>query len=145
MIRFVVGVGLALAALLGAFWLEGGSFAALLGFTAFLITFFVPLFGVLAVWSFETWVLAWKHAFTPAPAAEAGVSIEIWKFSEFACYLAGLLGSLVGAILILGSFENPAVPWFHSLAALLVGPLYGLIFGFVARILRARVEMLKAQ
>ena len=144
MLRFVVGVVLALAALIGAYLVEGGFPWALLGFTAFLITFFVPLFGVLAVWSIGSWTRAWRNAFSAGPKEEARTSLDIWRFSEFACYLAGVLGSLVGGILILGNVENPTVPWNHSLAALLVAPIYGVLFGYVCRILRARVEALTA-
>jgi len=118
MTRFFVGVALALAALLGAYLLEGGFPLALLGLTAFLITFFVPLFGVLAVWSFRAWRKAWGDAFSPGPADQARTSVAIWRFSEFACYLAGVLGSL------------------------LVAPIYGVLFGYVCRILKARVEAL---
>ena len=142
MIRFVFGVFLALVALVAAYLVEGGYPLALLGFTAFLITFFVPLFGVLSVWSFGSWIQAWGHAFAHGSKEETRTSVEIWKFSEFACYLAGLLGSLVGGILVLGNVEAPTVPWNHALAALLVAPLYGFVFGYIARILRARVESL---
>jgi len=118
---------------------------ALLGLTAFLITFFVPLFGVLAVWTWGSWLRAWSHAFRPADPAEAKVSLDIWKFSEFASYLAGVLGWLTGAILILGNVENIDLSRFaHVNAAGLVAPVYGILFGFVYRILRARVEALMA-
>jgi hypothetical protein len=99
MIRFIVGAGLALLALLAAYLIEGGLVFGLLGFSAFTITFFLPFFGVLAVWPFRDWTRAWSHAFRPGEKTESKVSVEIWKFSEFACYLAGFLGWLVGGIL----------------------------------------------
>jgi flagellar motor component MotA len=142
MIRFIVGVGLALAALLGAYLLEGGYPATLLGLSAFLVTFFVPLFAVFAVWSFRDWTQAWSHAFRRTGRDNGRVSIEIWKFSEFASYLAGVLASLTGAILILGAFGSAQITWNHALGAGLVGPLYGTVFGLIARILRAMVENL---
>jgi len=143
MIRFIVGTGLALFALLTAYLVEGGNLPALLGFSAFTITFFLPFFGVLAVWSFRDWAKAWGHAFRPGDPGQTRVSLEIWKFSEFGCYLAGLLGSLIGGILILGN-----VDWTNStlvgkaFAASLIAPLYAATFGYVCRILRTRVEAL---
>lgn len=143
MIRFVVGTGLALFALLAAYLLEGGKGAALFGLSAFTVTFFLPFFGVLAVWRFADWIKAWGHAFRPGDKREAGTSVEIWKFSEFASYLAGFLGFLIGAILILnGSDWTNATRVGASFAASLIAPVYGATFGFVSRILRTRVESL---
>ncbi len=73
----------------------------------------------------------------------AGVktSLEIWRFSEFACYLSGLVGFLLGLVLILGNLTGAfAEQLGHSLGAGLIAPMYGLLFGFVCRIMRARVE-----
>ena len=147
MVRFIVCVLAAVAAWLGAYILEGGNPMALLGLTAFLIAFFVPLFGVLAVWSGKAWLGAWSHAFREADdPAQARVSVEIWKFSEFAAYLAGILAWLTGAILILGNLDGVDVVRFgHANAAGLVAPVYGIFFGFICRILRARVEALMAR
>ena len=143
MVRFIVGTGLVLAALLAAFILEGGGVLSLLGFSAFLITFFVPFFGALAVWSFREWRQAWGHAFVPSDREAAGRSVAVWKFSEVACYAAGILGSLVGGVLILGNLEGATTERIaHAFGALLVSPTYGTFFGLVCRILRARVENL---
>ena len=143
MIRFLVGAGMALFALVLAFLLEGGGATTLLGASAFTITFFMPFFGVLAIWRFSDWRRAWRHAFQAGEKTEALVSVEIWKFTEFACFLAGVLGSLVGGILILtyADWANASRVG-ASFAAALIAPLYGTTFGFVARILRARVESL---
>ena len=143
MIRFIVSVAMALLALLAAYVVEGGNPMALLGLTAFVITFFVPLFGVLAIWQFQDWRRAWSHAFHVGGKDEARVSVALWTFSEFACYLAGILGSLVGGILIMGNLGG--ADWVHlghSFGALLVAPLYGVTFGLVCRILKSRVESL---
>ena len=143
MIRFFVGLALALSALLGAYLLEGGTPLTLLGLSALLITFFMPFFGVLAVWKFSEWTRAWSHAFRPAQeAAAVKVSLDIWKFSEFACYLSGLVAFLVGLVLILGNLNVPQEQIARAFGAGLIAPLYGLLFGFVCRILRARVESL---
>ncbi len=97
----------------------------------------------MAIWRFRDWTRAWKHAFRLGDKGEARVSVEIWKFSEFASYLAGFLGFLIGAILILnGSDWTNATRVGASFAASLIAPLYGATFGFVSRILRTRVESL---
>jgi flagellar motor component MotA len=139
MIRFASGVVLALAVLLAAYFLEGGETVGLLGLTAFLITFFVPFFAVLAVWPFTSWIGAWKDALGKPTAAER--SSEIWKFSEVACYLAGVLSSLAGGVLILNHWDRPPENLAHAFGVLLVGPLYGTFFALVCRILRARVDL----
>lgn len=146
MFRFIVGVGLAAVSLLAAYLIEGGNPWALLGLTAFLITFFIPLFGVLAVWRWGDWLRAWAHAFRAGAPDEVQVSVEIWTFSEFACFLAGVLATLTGGVLIFGNLSGAdAAHLSHSFGALLVGPLYGVGFGFVCRILRTRVVALRAR
>ncbi|MEI8096475.1 MAG: hypothetical protein WCG80_19880, partial [Spirochaetales bacterium] len=117
MIRFVVGLVLSLAALLGAFILEGGAPLSLLGLSALLITLFMPFFGVLAVWKFSDWTRAWSHAFRAGPAAEVKVSLDLWKFSEFACYLSGLVAFLIGLVLILGNLNVPQEQIAHAFGA----------------------------
>jgi hypothetical protein len=118
--------------------LEGGLLLSLLGLTAFMITFLIPLISVLSVWSLGEWRLAWGQAFRQGPQ-DTKVSAEIWKFREFTSYLAGILALLVGGILILGDFGSGQVTWNHALGAALVGPTYGTLFGLICRILRARV------
>ena len=66
--------------------------------------------------------------------------MEIWKFSEFACYLAGLLGFLAGSLLIFGFWpmgQEGMTTLPHAAAADLVAPIYGVVFGFVCRRLYA--------
>lgn len=143
MVRFVVGVVLAVAVLVGAYVIEGGNPVQLLGFSALLISALMPLFGVLAIWKWKDWLRAWRHAFHKSDvAAEVAVSVAIWRFSEFACYLTGLLAWLAGAIIILNYLSVVEARWNLALAASVIGPVYGLLFGLVSRILRVRVEEL---
>jgi len=143
MIRFVVGVVLSLTTILGALALEGGNGLTLLGLSAFLMVWFLPFFASSAVWGYRSWAQAWGAAFHAVEPGVARRSIQLWRFNEFAFYLAGFLGFLMGMILILGF-----TPWEgttpdrvgRSLSAALVSPLYGFFFGYMARILRARVE-----
>ena len=147
MMRFVVGVVLALATILGALALEGGDGLSLLGLSAFLMVWFVPFFASAAVWGYRSWSLAWRAAFRKVGADVARRSVELWKFNEFVFYLAGFLACLMGAILILdsGHFGPASVGVLgHSLASALVAPLYGFFFGYTARILRGRVELVNA-
>lgn len=141
MLRFIVGLGLALGALVGAIVLEGGDLLAFLMASGFLISFLVPLFSVLAVWTWGDARRAWGHAFRGDPGQVEG-SVALWKFAEAVCYLAGVLASLAGGILILGNLTPDPARWGRSLGALLVAPLYGGVFGLVCRILKARVEHL---
>lgn len=138
--RFLSGVGLALLFLLAGYILEGGDLTRLVVLTPFLITFFVPVFGVLAVWSLGDWARAWGHAFQAGSPAEARRSAELWKFFEFASYLAGLVAFLVGGMLILSTLAATEMKWTQALSVALVAPVYGSFFGLVARVLRFRVE-----
>jgi len=140
MMRFVSGVALALVFLLGGFVLEGGDVLKLVVLTPFLITFFVPVFGVLAVWTWGDWARAWTHAFRPGEATETKSSVELWKFFEFASYLGGLVALIVGGVLILSNLGATEMKWTQALSVALVAPLYGGVFGLVARVLRFRVE-----
>ncbi|MEI6569438.1 MAG: hypothetical protein WCR20_22360, partial [Verrucomicrobiota bacterium] len=118
MIRFLVGLVLALAALVGAYVIEGGTPLTLLGLSAFLITFFMPFFGVLAVWKFGDWTKAWRDAFQrEADASSVKVSLDIWRFGEFASYLSGLVAFLVGLVLILGNLNVPQEQIAHAFGA----------------------------
>lgn len=138
MIRFVTGVALALLFLLGGFVLEGGDVMRLAVFTPFLVTFFVPVFGVLAIWSLKDWGQAWRDAFHPQSASQK-TSAALWSFVEVASYLAGAVAFLMGGILILSNLDNTQVKWYTALSYGLVSPLYGGVFGLIARILRFRV------
>lgn len=143
MIRFIVGIALTLGLLLGTLLLEGGNGWSLLGLSAFLMVWFVPFFASSAVWGYRAWGQAWGAAFGRVEAPAAQRSIQLWRFNEFVFYLAGFLGFCMGMILILGSLAEPSAftrGWHYSVAAALVAPLYGFFFGYMAKILRARVE-----
>lgn len=143
MIRFLVGLLLAVGTVVGALLLEGGNGFTLLGLSAFTMVWFVPFFLSAAVWGYRAWVDAWKAAFRPVEIASARRSAKLWGFNEFAFYASGLLGCLAGLILILGydGWDSASAPQIgRSLAAALIAPLYGFFFGYMAKILKARVE-----
>jgi len=141
MVRFFVALALAVGSLLGAYVLEGGDLLSLLALSGFLITFFVPLFSVLAVWTGRELGQSWAAAFGTVDDAAGRTAPALWRFAETACYLAGILASLAGGILIMGNITGAdAAHLGHAVGALLVAPTYGVLFGLVCRILRARVE-----
>jgi flagellar motor component MotA len=144
MTRFLVGFGLALATIMGALAIEGGNGLTLLGLSAFLNVWFVPFFASAAIWGYRHWVQAWGAAFHRVDPVVARRSASLWRFNEFAFYLVGVLAALMGDILILGQADFPAPFWNHQFAADLIAPLYGFFFGYMARILRARVESLNS-
>jgi len=143
MIRFTVGFILAIGTVLGALMIEGGNGLTLLGFSAFLIVWFVPFFASAAIWGYRAWAQAWGAAFHPVAQATAARSAALWKFNEFAFYLAGSLALLMGLILILTDPRFPRSAWYHPIGAALLAPLYGFFFGYMSRILGARVEAIK--
>lgn len=144
MVRLVIGGALALLALLAAFVLEGGNPGALVGLSAALITVLGPWFAVLAVWTWQDWRSSWGHAFRAAPSREAAaVSAAIWRTSEFLCYAFAILGTLLGAVLVLGNLAGADLGQVgRALAAMAICPVYAVSFAVGCRLMRARVEHL---
>lgn len=140
MLRFLFGIILILGALVGAYLLEGGNLMSLLGFSAFLIVFFVPVFAALAVWVPRVLAQAWRAAFRRGPVTDRAKSAQVWKFLETVSYLSGVLATLLGGVLIMGNwFETTATNHLtHAFGALLVGPLYSTLQALFCRILWAR-------
>lgn len=138
--RFVFGVVAVLVSLLGAYWMEGGNILALILPSPFIISFFVPFFAVLAVWSPKAWGRAWRDAFSPQPDPKArAASARLWDFYERICYASAVLALMLGLVIIFSS--NPAWPGVaESFATGFTEPVFAVFFAIVARILRHRVE-----
>ena len=145
MLRFVLSTLALIGTALFLFILEGGRPGSLVMFSSLMISILIPAFAVLAVWSLREWGRAWKDAFA-APGGRGGKagpdradSIALWAFYEKASYAAAVMGPILGGIIMLSSLSTvdrlgPA------LAAGLTTPLYSILLGMMARILRARVE-----
>jgi hypothetical protein len=143
--RFIIGTLALIATLLFVFFIEGGNALDLILPSPLIIIAGVPLFAVLAVWSLKDWGRAWKDAFaTPAAAAAtppASSSAKLWDFYEKACYIAGVVGFILGLNVIFssnGGVTPDRIP--RSLAVDCIAPILAIIFAMVARILRARVQ-----
>ncbi len=140
MIRFLVCLILMTAAIAGIYALEGGNIMSFIGFSPFAIVAFVPLFASLAIWKFGDLWRVWKDAFTKEKkVASMKMSCKITDFYEKAFYLSGFLCLIIGVILILSKLDDTAKLG-HGLAYTLAGLLYGIYFGLIARILKARIE-----
>jgi hypothetical protein len=102
----------------------------------------VPIFAVLAVWSLKDWGKAWKDAFEtgskPSPSARA--SAKLWDFYEKVCYIAGIVGFILGLNSIFQNRGGLDGEVFHPLAVDCVAPILAIFLAMVARILKARVE-----
>ncbi len=140
--RFILA-SLGAVAILGlAYFIEGGKFSALLFPSPFLITFGMPFFAVLAVWSLGTWGRAWADAMKPqADSRRRESSAELWDFYEKACYSAGILAFILGCVVILRNHGGVDGRLFESFAVNLISPLYAILFALLARILRFRVRV----
>ena len=142
MLRFIVSLVLLLASIVGAIVFEGGNPLAYIGAAAFMIELLVPLFAMLAVWRLAEIGHAFGDAFSKkADSTSRARSARIWEFTEKICYAAGLIGLILGAVLILSRIYGSVAELGHGLALSLVALLYGVMFGIVCRILKARVEM----
>jgi hypothetical protein len=154
MIRFILGTLALLGTAIFAFVIEGGNPASFFLPTPLMIVVCIPLFAVLAVWSFRDWGRAWKDAFSDGAASDTsaaysgGVSARLWDFYEKSCYIAGIVGFILGLNII---FQNGGGVDLKDMMSILkplsidcIAPILAILFAMVARILRARVERNKA-
>jgi flagellar motor component MotA len=142
MARFIFGTLAVIATLAFLIVFEGGDLLNFLMLSPFLVVVLVPAFAVLAVWSPGDWKRAWQDALarpTGSPRPSAADSAELWAFHERTCYLASVLGFIMGLVIILSNLRELSTIG-RPLAAGLMTPIYAILFGIVARILGARVE-----
>ena len=138
--RFIIGTLALFGALIFAFVIEGGNPGDFILPTPLIIVVCVPIFAGLAVWSLKDWALAWKDAFAKgSESASAQASIKLWDFYEKACYIAGVVGFMLG-LNIIGSNADVLSRLGRSLAVDCIAPILAILFAMVARILKARVE-----
>ena len=134
--RFVLGTLATMFVVALAMWLEGEDLLKLFLPSPLLITLISPLCAVLAVWDLKSWREAWRDAFVAnsEPARREG-SAKLWDFLEKSFYIAGSLGFIAGAIIVLASPGDMA----DHFSADLISPLWGIVFAIIARILKYRV------
>jgi hypothetical protein len=138
--RFIIGTLALFGTLIFAFVIEGGNPGDFILPSPLIIVVCVPIFAVLAVWSLKDWALAWKDAFAKeSKSASAHASIKLWDFYEKACYIAGVVGFMLG-LNIIGSNTDVLSRLGRSLAVDCIAPILAILFAMVARILKARVE-----
>ena len=142
--RFILGTLAFIVVLLFAFFIEGGNPLDFLLPSPLIIVVCVPAFAILAVWSLKDWGRAWKDAFVKAGApratTSAAVSAKLWDFYEKACYIAGIVGFILGLNIIFQNKGNLNGEIFRPLAVDCVAPILAIILAMVARIMKARVE-----
>jgi hypothetical protein len=139
MARFILGSLALLGTLIFAFVIEGGKPVDLLLPSPLIIVVCVPVFAVLAVWSLRDWGRAWKDAFAAQPSAAAS-SARLWDFYEKACYVAAVVGFILGLNIIFAYAPDTTQRLFKSFAVNFITPILAILLAMVARILRARVE-----
>jgi flagellar motor component MotA len=141
MARFIISLVLLLASIMGAVLLEGGNPLAYLGFTALIVELLVPLFAMLAVWRLSEIGHAFGDAFSrKRDDASRTRSARIWEFTEKVCYAAGVIGLILGTVLVLARVSASVADLGRAVGVSFLAPLYGVLFGVVCRILKARVE-----
>jgi hypothetical protein len=144
--RFILGTLALFVTLVFAFFIEGGNLLDFLLPSPLMIVVCVPLCAVLAVWSLKDWGRAWKDAFAAgrradaAPSASAAASTKLWGFYEKACYIAGVVGFILGLNIIFTFVPDTQAKLFRSFAIDCIAPILAILFAMVARILRARAE-----
>ena len=137
--RFIIGVALMIATVLGATMLSGGEILLYVGVPAFILVFLVPIFSVFSIWNRRSWAQAFRHAFGPTGTSdERKISASIWSLFEITAYIAGLLGLIADIVIILVHLDP--LKWTLQIAASLTSPIYGIFLGLISRILKTRVE-----
>jgi hypothetical protein len=137
--RFIIGVALIIATVVGATVVAGGDILWYVSIPAFILVPLVPIFSVFSIWNRRSWARAFRHAFSPiGTAEERKISAGIWSLFEITAYIAGLLGLIADIVMILVHLDQ--LKWTLQFAASLTSPIYGIFFGLISRILRTRVE-----
>ena len=146
MLRFIVGYIFVILFFLIGWVLEGGNPIRLIGPSSFLITFFVPFFAVLSIWTFKDCGKAFSYAFKGSPShEEVRKGVALWLLWERLSFIGGILGFIGGMILILSALPSPENPFDlnmfgRSIGTALIAPIYGLFLGVFGRIMKTRVE-----
>jgi flagellar motor component MotA len=141
MVRFIVSLGLLLATISGAVLYERGNLLAYVGISTLMVELLVPVFAGLAVWRLAEIGRAFGDAFSKkADSPSRSRSARIWEFAEKVCYATGVIGFILGVVLTLAWVSGSINDLARAFAASLTAPLYGVLFGVVCRILKARVE-----
>lgn len=141
--RFIIGTLALFATLLLAYFMEGGNPLDLVLPSPLIITVCVPCCAVLAVWSLKDWGRAWMDAFSREQGSDSrSRSARLWGFFEKACYIAGIVGFILGFTII---FRTPSLSSDPERFRQTIGvncstPILAIFLAMVARILRARVE-----
>ena len=143
MIRFILGILFAIAALMVGARLFGGSLVTWLhpAVGAFFLVVAMPWFATLAVWSRGEVARAFRDAVRPvggsAPVPE---SLGVWRTFEYLFYAASLLSLMTGLVITFSHLSYEAANLGPKLGASLISPFYGVLLAVVARLLRMRVE-----
>jgi hypothetical protein len=145
--RFIISTLVLIGTLLLAYFMEGGNPLDLILPSPLIIVVCMPICAVLAVWGFKDWGRAWKDAFiagcVDGATSTAASSAKLWDFYEKACYIAGIVGFILGLTIIgRNSYQmaDPMTKLGPYFAVDCVTPIIAILFAMVARILRARVE-----
>jgi flagellar motor component MotA len=141
MVRFIVSLLLMLLSIVFALFVDGGNPLQIVGVPALIVELLVPTFAMLAVWRLAELRHALRHAFSDTGDVELRArSARIWEFAEKICYAGAVIGAVLGLVIILSAQNLPPEALRRAFGAACVAPLYGVIFGIVCRILRARVQ-----
>jgi hypothetical protein len=140
MSRFILSSLFLFASAIFAFFFEGGTLTDLVLPSPIILVACIAGFAVLAVWSIKDWGRAWKDAFLKdGTSSSTPTSIALWAFYEKACYSAGVVGLLLGVNIIFANMSESS-EILRSIGIVQTTPILAVLFGLVARILRARVE-----
>lgn len=143
MIRFFVSIVLSLGLVMSALMMEGVNPVSLVVFSMFLIVISIPVVNSFGVWTAKEICTAWSDPFFKKSRDSFPVSLKILEFQEKLFYISGITGTILGFVLILSNIPQEKIVFEElgrALAATLVGPIYGLFFVTVMRIMRARID-----
>jgi flagellar motor component MotA len=138
MVRFLVGVALLLALVVGVILLEGGNPSGFIAIASFIVVFGPAVCAAFAVWKPAAIGQAFRDALGTRNDATAARSARVWALLERMFIIWGIIGWLSGAVLILSRVSADTAELGRAFAISIIGPIYGVFFAILSRILHAR-------
>jgi flagellar motor component MotA len=138
MIRFLAGAVLLVALVVGVILLEGGNPFGFVAIASFIVVLGPSVCAAFAVWRPAVIGQAFRDALGKRGDATSARSARVWALLERMFIVWGIIGWLAGTVLILSRVSADTAELGRAFAVSIIGPIYGVFFAILSRILHAR-------